>query len=70
MFVTKRKTINEYCEWLFPIIIPLAEQFMREDDTLRMDTRALGFICEMMFGFWCKDLDKCKLKFKTMLEVY
>lgn len=70
MFVTKRKTINEYCEWLFPIMIPMAEQFMREDDTLRiLDTRALGFICEMMFGFWCKDKDKQKLGFSILEDL-
>lgn len=67
MFVFKRKTLNDYCEWLFPIMIPLAEQFMREDSGSKND-RALGYICEMMFGFWCRDLDKYKLDVK-MLEV-
>lgn len=69
MFVTKRKTLDEYCKWMFPIIIPLAEQFMREDSGNSFkDDRALGFFCEMMFGFWCRDKDKCKLELK-FLEV-
>lgn len=67
MFVCKRTLLNKYCEWLFPVIIPMAEEFMKEDSTGRFkDDRALGFFCEMMFGYWCRDLDKCKMNIKII----
>ena len=54
MFVSRRNTIEAYCEWMFPIMIPLAERFMREDSGKSFkDDRALGFVCEMIFGYWC-----------------
>ena len=69
MFVCKQNILDFYCRWLFPIMIPLADQFMQEDSGKNpKDDRALGFICEMMFGFWCKGLDKYKLDVK-MIEV-
>ena len=69
MFVCKPDLLDDYCSWLFPTMIPLAERFMREDSGKGIkNDRALGYICEMMFGFWCRDLDKYKLDVK-MLEV-
>ena len=64
MFVADYKVMNEYCEWLFPMIIPIAEQFMREDANGDFThDRALGFICEMLFAFWCKDKNRKQINF-------
>ena len=69
MFVCKPDMLDDYCRWQFPTIIPLADRFMREDSGKGIkNDRALGYICEMMFGFWCSDLDKYKLDVK-MIEV-
>lgn len=51
MFITRREIMNEYCEWLFPIIIPAAEQF---DETPYDDysKRAIGFFAERLLTVW------------------
>ena len=64
MFICKHEVIDEYCETLFPIILPMVEQFIREDaNGDYWHDRALGFICELFFAYWCKDKDRCKLTF-------
>jgi hypothetical protein len=65
MFVSKREFIDSYCEWLFPKIIPLCEQFMKEDltgDTKR--NRTIGFIGEILFGYWCSNAKRYRLLVK------
>jgi len=66
MFVSRREFIDHYCEWMFPIVIPMVEQFIREDltgDTKR--NRTIGFIIECLFGYYCKDFDRYKLPIKS-----
>lgn len=54
MFVCKREFLNEYCEWLFPKIIPMAKKFAEEDVTDDViQNRTVGFICECLFGYYC-----------------
>lgn len=65
MFVCRKELINKYCEELFPMIIPMTEQFIREDATGDFcHDRALGRIAEMYFAYWCKDLDRRILEFE------
>ena len=65
MFVCRKELIDKYCEWMFPMIIPMAEQFVKEDinGDFHHD-RAIGFIGELLFGYWCKYLDRCNFEFK------
>lgn len=64
MFVCRKELIDEYCEILFPMIIPMAEQFAKEDaNGDYTHDRALGFICEMFFAYWCKDKNRKQLSF-------
>lgn len=51
MFICKREIYNAYCEWVFPIIIPLTEQFVREDRHIHKD-RLMGYIGERLFTYW------------------
>ena len=67
MFICNKKLINEYCEHLFPMIIPMAEQFIQEDASKEgIDTRALGRIAEMYFAYWCKDKKRQILSFEMV----
>lgn len=67
MFVCRKELIDKFCEWYFPMIIPMAEQFMREDSNENFNhNRALGFISERIFGYWCKDLNRYKLNFRMI----
>ena len=70
MFFARKDLIDRYCEWVFPIIIPLAEQFIREDANgdYRHD-RALGYISERLFGYWCRNLDKYPVRIINVEEI-
>lgn len=52
MFVCKRETMNKYCEWLFPLIIPITEQFIREDADIVVNKRMIGHLVERLFSYW------------------
>jgi len=54
MFITKREELNQYCEWLFDIVLPVAERF----DNRGYDNyskRVIGFLAERLLTVWlCK----------------
>lgn len=54
MFVCRRELLESYCEWLFPILIPIAEDFLREDypKYYHYYNRMIGFIAERLLSFW------------------
>lgn len=56
MFISKKEFLKGYCDWLFPIIIPLVDKFIKEDltDDFKLN-RTVGFIAECLFGYYCKD---------------
>lgn len=51
MFITKKHVFDEYCEWLFSIIIPAANRFDKApyDDYSK---RAIGFFAERLLTVW------------------
>lgn len=54
MFITRKELFDQYCEWLFSIIIPAAELFDEApyDDYSK---RAIGFFAERLLTVWlCK----------------
>lgn len=67
MFVSRAEFIDAYCEWLFPIILPLAEQFKREDETDDYKhNRTIGFIIECLFGYHCDKYKKYRMEVKIL----
>lgn len=52
MFVCKKELIDKYCEWLFPIVIPIAEKFVQTDKDKVFNTRLIGHILERLFAYW------------------
>ena len=54
MFVCRRELFEKYCEWLFPILIPIAEDFLKEDYPKyhHYYNRMIGFIAERLLSFW------------------
>lgn len=52
MFVCKRETMEKYCEWLFPIVIPIAEKFIKEDLDKNVNQRLISHIAERLFAYW------------------
>ena len=54
MFVCRRALLNEYCNWLFPLIIPIAERFKAEDFNKyhHYYSRMIGFIAERLMTYF------------------
>lgn len=52
MFVCKREVMERYCKWLFPIIIPIAEKFIKEDKGKNVNQRLVSHIAERLFAYW------------------
>ena len=51
MFITSRRNLQEYCRWLFDIIIPAA----RSIDVTSFDSyskRVIGFMAERLLTLW------------------
>lgn len=51
MFFSKKALVDEYCEWLFDIVIDVAEQFECEKYD-NYSKRAVGFMIERLFSVW------------------
>lgn len=62
MFVTHRKVLNLYCEWLFSFLIEAAEEINVEGYN-DYDKRAMGFMAERLLTTW---LLKQNIKIKEM----
>ena len=59
MFSCRRPLFESYCEWLFPLIIPIAERFMEEDFNRypHYYSRMIGFIAERLLTYYIKKMD-------------
>ena len=56
MFVCKKEVIDKYCEWLFPIVIPIAEKFIKEDSQKQgVNIRLISHIVERLFDYWVRN---------------
>ena len=54
IFVCKKELIDKYCEWLFPIILPITEQFDKEDKDTDCNQRLISQIIERLFSYWLR----------------
>lgn len=52
MFIAKRSRVNEYCEWLFPILFELIDKVDIRDEWDTYSKRVIGFWAERMFTVW------------------
>ena len=61
MFITRKEILNEFCEWLFPILFKLNERI----DSTEYDPyqkRVIGFLAERLFNIWLEKNNKYKVK--------
>ncbi|NLL75916.1 MAG: DUF4422 domain-containing protein [Clostridiales bacterium] len=67
MFITRREIYDRYCEWLFSIIIPAAENF---DATPYDDysKRAIGFFAERLLTVWLYKNSYCIKELPVLLK--
>lgn len=64
MFVSKKKWLDEYCEWLFPILFAL-ERHIDITEYDMYNKRVIGFIAERLFNVWLNH-HKTRFKIKTL----
>lgn len=66
MFVCKRELLDKFCKWLFDLMIPITEQFIKEDNTTGQKQRTIGYLLEQLFTFYCKENNlkvfECKVR--------
>ena len=62
MFICKKEIIDKYCEYLFPFIIPLTEEFINYDlknikalGNYPGQERMMGHIIERIFSYWLEE---------------
>lgn len=52
MFITSRKIMEEYCEWLFPILLEMVEKVEIKEKWDDYSKRILGFFAERLLTVW------------------
>ncbi len=50
MFITKRQTLNAYCEWLFPLLAHMSTKITPSEDNFQC--RVYAFVTELIFNWW------------------
>ena len=62
MFVCRKALIDKYFEWIFPLIIPLTERFVKEDLDNVDNIRIPAYIAERCFGYWLRKKNNLSIK--------
>lgn len=62
MFIMKREVLNEYCDWLFPILLEMEQFGGQKEDPYQ--NRYLGFIAERLMSlYFIYYIDKYKIAY-------
>lgn len=51
MFIGKKIIVDQYCEWLFPLLFQIDQEHKRKVGA-RFHQRELGYLGEILFGVW------------------
>ena len=52
MFITSRKILDKYCNWLFPILFKLIQKVNIKEEWDNYSKRVIGFFAERLFTVW------------------
>jgi hypothetical protein len=52
MFICKREIYDDYCKWLFSLMLPITEEFVIEDAKLINKNRMMGYIGERLLTYY------------------
>ena len=66
LFIAKKDIIDNYCKWVFPLIVPAAERFKVEDSKKsnnELYQRIVGFLSERLLSYY---IQKEKLNYKEL----
>lgn len=55
LFMLKKPLFKEYCDWVFPLIFDIDKKipYDREEYKTAYQRRAISFVGERLFSFWC-----------------
>lgn len=65
MFISRRKVLNDYCEWLFPILFKI-ETELNAEQRIKHKDRMIGMIAERLLDVW---VVKNRLKVKECFTI-
>lgn len=69
IFLTKRNVLNDYCEWLFNIMLEMVDMPFYHNYT-PYQQRVLGFLAERLFNVWMlRNRSKYKFMFRDVYSV-
>lgn len=67
MFFCRKELIDKYCEWLFPVVIPIAERFRAAEPRKNNNQdRLIGYFAERLMSFWILELDYVEMDYKEI----
>lgn len=69
MFIMKKELFFEWCEFVFPVMFDLMKEICDTDEFKTRDNyqkRALCFLSERIFNYWCWNKNKNGLKVKEI----
>lgn len=70
MFIAKKQLIDEYCEWVFPILFHIIEK-VPEQGLNRQQLRYAGFVSERLFYIFISYIQQKKpIKIKYFKQIY
>lgn len=52
MFLSNRRTLERYCEWLFPILFAVDNRMQSQHVESRYQQRVIGFLAERLLNVW------------------
>ena len=55
MFVCKRELMEKYCNWMFPIVMPILKEFLEKDVGRVVNKRMVSHLIERLFAFWVEE---------------
>lgn len=68
MLICNKKLLNEYSNWLFPILFEL-EKIIDTSDYNSYNKRVIGFLAERLFNVWLEKNNKLKIKTKKIISI-
>ena len=67
MFFCRKDLIDKYCEWMFPIVIPIARKYKAETIPKNNNQdRLIGYFAERLMSYWLLHLDYVEMDYKTI----
>lgn len=68
MIITKKEIFDEYCKWIFDILLELEKNVNLDDGRNNYNKRVFGFLSERLFNVWLLKNNQYKVKEKSVFN--